>query len=183
MKKKSQAWHLDFIVGASIFTLVAITFFHFMSSQIEDRGSQYENILIDAKSVSSSLLLKGYPDDWDPDTVQRIGLSDGDNRINNIKVFHFYNLTQNDYERAKSLLGTRYEFIIFFLNSSDEIPVIESYLGNVTITGKTGVTPSNVGNEDPANLVKLSRLVIRDKDITDDATETIRLMIYMWNER
>ena len=76
---------MDFAVGLLLFTFTLVVYFSYTNNfQSQDKGS-LDLMLKDAKSISSSLALEGYPDDWSNLTAIRIGIAD-DQKVNATKV-------------------------------------------------------------------------------------------------
>ena len=70
-----------------------------------------DDLVSDAKLVSSLLLLAGFPNEWNSSTVQRIGITNNNQIINLPKLSNLFDVS---YLNAKKLLGTIYDFSIFF---------------------------------------------------------------------
>jgi len=123
---KAQVWFTDFVIGMIIFSLVLISYYTYTTNISKQDSSATDNLISDAKIVSSSLTTKGYPDNWDVNTVTRIGFTDSYNRIDTTKFNEFNKLNYND---TKKLLGTIYDYFLFFVNESDDVQNVEGFCG------------------------------------------------------
>ncbi len=125
-KKKAQMWFTDFVIATFIFSFMLIGYYAY-TTNISNRDSIVLGDLIsDAESMSSSLLLSGFPDDWDTTNVQSIGITNNNQRINRTKFNEFMKI---GYNRSKKLFGTTYDYILYFLNESGDIQNVEGFCG------------------------------------------------------
>jgi len=83
-------------------------------------------VISNSKSVSSSLVSEGYPSDWNNNIVKRIGLTNNDQRIDKRKIIEFMKINYNE---SKKLLGTVYDYVLFFVNESEDVQNIEGFCG------------------------------------------------------
>ncbi len=116
--KKSQVWTIEFIISFLIFTAAVIlsvkSIFNIYTNE------NLRDIQRESEFVSQYLLSDGFPDDWDNNTVIRLGLTT-DKRLNNTKMMNLYNL---EYGYAKEALGIKSSnFFIYFSNSSGIFPM------------------------------------------------------------
>ncbi len=105
-------WFTDFVIAIVIFLLLLISYYTYTTNISRQDSSVRDDLISDARSVSSSLLLAGFPDDWDNNTVEQIGLTDNQ-RLSESKLA---NLKDMPLSNARKLLGTIYDFFIFFEN-------------------------------------------------------------------
>ncbi|MBI2659989.1 hypothetical protein HYX07_02410, partial [Candidatus Woesearchaeota archaeon] len=108
---------MDFAIALLLFTFTLAVYFSYTSNFQKQEKGELEILLKDAKALSSSLALPGYPVNWDNTTVLRIGIAD-DQKINSTKVKQF---KQYDYVRSKVRFATPYDFIVFFVNEKGEV--------------------------------------------------------------
>jgi len=153
--KKGQVWYIDFMVGLLILITAVIIYYQFQGTFTDESESEWQEMIIDAKAITSSLISSGYPSDWTNDTVDLIGLTDGNYRINSTKVMMFQNMS---YKRAKNLLNTRFNFY-FFLESE-----------NGTRFYDTGLNAT-----DSDFLVQTTRFVIYNSSMH-------RMVLHLWME-
>lgn len=153
--KKSQVWYIDFMVGLLILITAIIIYYQFQGNFSDESESEWQEMIIDAKAITSSLISSGYPSDWTNDTVGAIGLTDGNYRINSTKVMMFRNMS---YKRARDLLNTRFNFYFF----------IEE--GGGTRFYDAGLNATN-----HSFLVQTTRFVIYNSSVH-------RMVLYLWME-
>tara|TARA_Y100000310_G_scaffold148787_3_gene148043 strand:- start:12068 stop:13198 length:1131 start_codon:yes stop_codon:yes gene_type:complete len=122
---KAQAWYMDFAIGLLLFSFTLAIYFGYTNNFQKQESGDLDFLLKDAKAISSSLALSGYPNDWDASTVVRIGVSD-DQRLNSTKLKSFKLL---NYSRTKSSLGTTYEYFVHFVNQDEEVLNVDSVCG------------------------------------------------------
>lgn len=151
--KKAQVWYIDFAVGLLIF-MVAITayFSYAYSESVEQRGDMSE-LIIDAKMIATSLISKGYPYAWNSSNVTRIGLTDGNYRIQQGKLDAFNNFS---YKNRSSLLGTTKDYYFYL-----EYP--------------NGTKFNTLGwnGENATQLVQVTRIVIYN-------STPVRMVYHLW---
>ena len=117
MNSKAQAWYMDFAVGLLMFTFTLVVYFSYTNNFQKQGKSDLDLMITDAKAISSSLALSGYPSDWNNTTVIRIGIADEQN-INPAKIKAFRQL---NYTRTKSSFATPYDYVVFFVNDKGEV--------------------------------------------------------------
>src|SRR3989338_5367630 len=83
-------------------------------------------MLKDAKSISSSLVLEGYPGDWSNLTAIRLGIADGQ-KVNATKVKR---LKQLNYATGKKKFATSYDYFVYFVNSNGDVLNINGVCGS-----------------------------------------------------
>ena len=110
INKNAQMWFMDFVIGIIIFSLVLITYYTYTTNISKQDAIVLNDLVSDSKSVSSSLMLAGFPENWDNETVQRIGLTENNQNVNETKLRY---LSDISYKEAKKLLGTVYDFFMF----------------------------------------------------------------------
>ena len=117
MNSKAQAWYMDFSIALLLFIFTLVVYFSYTANfQNQDKGD-LDIMLTDAKAISSSLSLSGYPADWGNTSVVRIGLAD-EQKLNSTKVKSF---KQYDYINSKKKFATQYDYVVFFLNNKGEV--------------------------------------------------------------
>ncbi|MFH1134368.1 MAG: hypothetical protein V1735_07835 [Nanoarchaeota archaeon] len=102
---------MDFIISFFLFSIVAVIFFHFIINKSEESKVVEDELLVEARIISNSFMLQGYPKDWTADTVERIGLTDSMSRFNRTKLLE---LQKVPYTTAKKLLDVKHDFLIYF---------------------------------------------------------------------
>ncbi|MBI2542067.1 hypothetical protein HYV80_05145 [Candidatus Woesearchaeota archaeon] len=122
LSRSAQAWYMDFAIALLLFTFTLVVYYGYTNNfQKQDKGG-LDELITDAKSISSSLALPGYPLNWDNTTVLRIGIAD-DQAINSTKVKKF---KQYGYNASKRRFGTQNDFIVFFIDGNGQVINIKS---------------------------------------------------------
>jgi len=125
-KIKAQIWFTDFVIGTLIFTVTLIVYYSYIANISKQDTLVAEDLIGNAEFVSTSLLLSGFPNDWDNTTVQSIGITNDNQRINKTKILNFEKLP---YNKTKKLLGTIYDYFVFFTNENDTLINVEGICG------------------------------------------------------
>ena len=125
MNSKAQAWYMDFAIALLLFTFTLVVYFSYTTNfQKEEKGG-LDTLIKDAKSISSSLALAGYPIDWKNETAIRIGIAD-EQKLNATKVKEFKII---DYNRSRKLFATSYNYFVFFVNEKGEVLNVNTVCG------------------------------------------------------
>src|SRR3989344_5134525 len=125
MNSKAQAWYMDFAIAMLLFTFTLIVYFGYTNNvQNQDKGD-LDLMIKDAKSISNSLALEGFPKDWDNASVVRIGISD-DQHLNSTKL---KKLKQMNYTSARRKFATIFDFFVYFTNEKNEVLNIKGVCG------------------------------------------------------
>ena len=172
-RRKAQVWYTDFIIGLLIFIIALVIYYSYITNLSLQDKSLVDELFSDAKTISSSLISAGYPESWNGSGVERIGLTNGNQRINNTKLSEFSAIPYKD---SRRLFGTRFDYFMFFENKNDDILMFE---------GKCGIGhPSagideacedvfNLQNISYTKLVKIERFVVYNSNIA-------KMVIYVW---
>lgn len=93
-----------------LFIFILVLLFFFESLLIAPIASDGKLRLLEreATRLSDSILLPGYPENWDEDSVQKVGLTSND-VLNLTKI---NNLSGMSYDVAKFRLGVQFDFFI-----------------------------------------------------------------------
>lgn len=169
---------MDFILAFMIFTM-GISFYLVYSTNISDQESDMiKDLMSDAKLVSSSLVSEGYPIDWNTGNVKRIGLTDDDGRLIPEKIGSFNNLS---YNLSKTLLGTYYDYTVFFEYNNGTIINISNFCAkshpDINISFEEGECNVDIKTADIKHLAKTERFIIYDKE---DYSDIIKMVVYVW---
>ncbi|MBI2650697.1 hypothetical protein HYX04_05310 [Candidatus Woesearchaeota archaeon] len=125
---------MDFAIALLLFTFTLVVYFSYTNNFQKQEKGDLDVMLSDAKAVSSSLALSGYPANWDGTTVIRIGIAD-EQKLNATKVKSFKQL---NYSKTKANFGTFYDYFVFFVNENGEVLNINGVCG----IGYTTINPS-----------------------------------------
>lgn len=168
MNTKSQVWTLDVVIGVTLFLAALVLFYVYtinFSDQAKTTAQELEN---DGKFVSSNLLSEGSPKDWNLTNVKVPGISNN-NRINQTKLDLLYQLNQ-DYNKTKRLLNTRFDFYLFFTQSMKANGTQIDGIGKPSLNRTTILTLEN-----PTNIGKTSRYIIYQNEPTI-------MTLYLWEK-
>lgn len=125
MNSKAQAWYMDFAIALLLFTFTIVVYFSYTSNiKNQDKG-ELDLMTKDAKAISNSLALEGYPDDWDNATVVRIGITD-DQQLNATKLKA---LKRFNYTLSRRKFATSYDYFVYFVNENGEVLNVKSVCG------------------------------------------------------
>ena len=168
--RKSQALILEFAVAVLALSIAIGAYYEYRPTA--DKRLNMLDLNNEAKLISDSLMSAGYPAGWTPDSVSRIGLTDGESKLNMTKVKFLGNMS---YDNTRFLFGTGFDYLVFFeKRNGSAIPI--SGL-NKTEIGKEGHTRTSVpADATIAALVRTERLVIHEGDI-------VRMVLYLWSEK
>ncbi|MBI2656752.1 hypothetical protein HYX03_03365 [Candidatus Woesearchaeota archaeon] len=125
MNSKAQAWFMDFAIALLLFTFTLVIYFSYTTNFQKQEKGELEPIISDAKAISSSLALSGYPANWDNTTVIRIGIAD-EQKVNATKLKSFKQL---DYSATRKKFATVYDYFVFFVNDKGEVLNINGVCG------------------------------------------------------
>lgn len=165
---KAQVFSLDLIIAMLVFGSALLLYYKNITNLSDQDEELLDDILIDVKSISNSLVSQGYPYNWSKDNVVRIGITDN-NRVSEEKLAEFSKIP---YKESKKLLGTIYDYYVFFTDRNNNIMQINSSLEGI---GKPGVNSTNIQTvENPKKLVKVTRLIVKESEIE-------KMVIYLWD--
>lgn len=165
--KKGQAWGIDLIVSVFIF-IGAIVLFYNYSTNLNQNSENIELLLKGGVAATNIILSEGYPTNWNKIDVEKIGILAGSG-INRQKLQLFLELSAENYSRAKNMLGTKYDFYLFF--ETNQTVFVNSTIEGI---GKQGVNSLTIETMESKKLIRISRLVILDK-------KPARMNFYLWS--
>ena len=127
--RKAQVWSLDFIVSIVLFLSVLGPLF-FVWSYVNTQSQQqifFERTETLALSISDVLVRSmGFPEGWNENDVNVIGLASDDNVLNSTKVSYLFSMGNSDYNKTKAILTGGYDF---FLNLTDINGTVHGTIG------------------------------------------------------
>ncbi len=123
---KAQAFYMDFVIAILIFGVILVIYFTYTSNLSNQDEGLLDELIADGKTISSTLLLGGFPSNWTEDSVVRMGLTNNNNIINETLLLEAINVS---YNRSKQLLGTKHDFFVFFEDKDGNIIKIQGYNG------------------------------------------------------
>ncbi len=152
VSKKSQIWYADLLIGIVIFSVALVIYFKTDLNLYQGNGKIYQDLMMEAKIITNSLISPGYPFNWTPGTVTRLGFVDNA-RVNYTKLNYLMGM---NYNHTKSLLRTKYDYYFYF----------EQYGRPALINGSDGYGYPGVNRTNldtllnPKYVLKLTRIVI-----------------------
>ena len=168
---KSQVWFSDLLIAVVIFTAMLIVYLR-VSSNISDRDERlFDELRSDSVFVADSMSGTGYPDGWNPGNVQKIGLTDGNMRLNLTKVAYAASINSSS---LKATMGTRDDFIVFFMNSNDSI----LYLGSC---GFGSLHFENISADECSNVSISSKMLAKSERLVY-SNGLVRMVVYSWKK-
>lgn len=157
INRKSQIWGMDLIIASVIF-LIGIMVFYIFTLNYPHEGINMEALSKSGNTIMDSILSEGYPIGWNPDNVVKIGILSNE-KINETKLENFYNLSNSNYQKTKSLFNAGYNYFFFL---SDKMIINSGQIAGI------GLEPSSY-----ENLIKITRFTIyKDKPVTAN--------LYVW---
>lgn len=140
--------------------LIAITiYYQFVNNLSSDSEDEINEMVLDSKTISNSLISGGYPFDWNTSNVKRIGLTEGNYRVSKEKLDNFANIS---YSTARgTIFDTRFNFY-FQLKDKEG--------GIIPINGGEGV---GIAANNTGRLVQISRVAIYNSSI-------VKMVLYLW---
>ena len=169
---KAQVWGIDIMVGVVIFTAAIIAALLYLAQFYDANSGEFNDLANDANTISSSLLSGGYPDDWNSSDAVMAGLTNDNMRLNETK---WGNFSAMGYSMSKRLLGTRNDYLVFFVD--EENNVID--IGGSSYAGKPSVTRDNFASQDTEGTVQVSRFLLHNA--TDgNSYKMIKMVVYVW---
>lgn len=176
---KSQAWSADLMIAFFIFTIALVVYFTFSTDQTVIKNSGIGLLSSDIKLLSDTLLSEGYPMDWDNNTVTKIGLTDGDSKINKHKLHNFSII---NYNTSKKLLGTTYDYALYFQNTSNANISIHGFCGKgkygFQATKQGEICKINYSGIDYEDLIKIDRILVYHNN---SESRIVKMVLYLWN--
>jgi hypothetical protein len=176
MSTKAQVWIMEFALALFLF-IFGIAIFYTIYPQLTNNNEDLLNeIYLDAKTISESLITIGYPINWNETNVKQIGLLNEQKHISNEKVINFNELVKNNYNNARLIFGIRSDFLIIFLNQKNQIINISS----ISKIGKENIEITNypqlINNSDNKlkNIAKIERIIFYEDEL-------IKIIVLTWN--
>ncbi|MFH0874537.1 MAG: hypothetical protein V1859_01260 [archaeon] len=176
-QKKSQAWYMDFILGFTIFVLFTFITIHYLTDEYILPREESDSVLAATRHISDSLVSSGSPDNWTSDNVVRIGLTNGNHVINETKLESFLNLTTENYISTRAMLGTRFDYLVFFKDKFNNTLNLTG-LGSLYY-GKPGLSEESVLLLNPDTLYSIERNLVLKKGENNTA-QIIIMHVYVW---
>lgn len=175
---KGQVWFSDFTLGVLIFGFALAFYFVYSNDLSQDSVFQFENLISDMEHISTSLVSEGYPLSWTNNTVERIGITDNDQRIN---VNKLHNFSKIPYNESKKILGTIYEYFVFFKNMSGGVVNMGGLCGvgspYVNTSIKDNQCSINISRVEADHMTKIERYLLFPHN---NKSEIVSMGVYLW---
>src|SRR3989344_4032154 len=156
--KIGQAWYLDFLAAFLIFVFTLVIFFTQTSNLQDKEEGTLTKTVSDAQSISSQLMLSGYPTDWTNTTAIRIGIVDN-SMLNTTKLNIFHSI---NYTASRIKFGTTNDYFVFFTDSNNSVMNINGTCG----TGKPSAIKDPIdGKCAPINITSKTELAKNERYI------------------
>ena len=114
---KAQVWYVDFFFAIILFLISIVFLNNYLSNTDFVQDDTLEDLMLDAKSISSFLMSEGYPRNWTNHTVETIGVLKN-NKIDFDKTNTFFAM---DYSEARTLFNTKYDFLFYIEDDNNTI--------------------------------------------------------------
>ena len=147
------------MVSVMIFVIVIIIYFQYINNLETQEQHTLNELTIDSNYIANSLVSEGYPKDWNTTSVERIGLTDNNHRINSTKLESFITM---DYNTTRRMFGTNHHYYMYFEDT------------NNTVIPVNGTSVIGYYSNDSSYLIKRTRLVILDSEI-------VRMEVNAWH--
>lgn len=102
---------MDFMIALLIFVIVIFIYYDFTFNLDEGEEDIIDDFILEGKLISSALVGSGYPNDWNKSNVEIIGLTNGNQRLDENKIQMFSNMS---YVEMKQIFRTTQEFYVYF---------------------------------------------------------------------
>jgi hypothetical protein len=166
MHNKSQIWSIDLIAAITVFTIAVIFYLIFVNNIYDYSQPNMDDLYNEALIASDTLVSSGHTD-FNSSTSREISITNGKHRINITQLNNMSNMT---YSSLKLHLKTKYDYLIFFENSSKDA----TNLTKKRFIGKSGVNSTNIEEiESPKNIISTRRFLIHDSKI-------VTMVMYLW---
>jgi hypothetical protein len=170
---RGQAIYMDFMIGIVFLMLVVALYFKYLPRATAREAKILQEMEMDARSIASSLMNSGLPSDWNSSTVQRIGIVEGDSRLNATKLQRLAGLPYSD---SKALLGSSRDFYVYFQKGQIVLNV-----SGVCGFGSPLIAPAPAGENcslpvraaQTTDVLKVERILIADNALA-------RMVVLVW---
>ncbi len=169
----------DVLMSAVFLVVLFILYVQFTSNLTTENKAIMESLIFDAETLTETLLSSGHPPGWDEASVQQLGLTDGNHRLNITKLGYVANLS---YYGRKFYLGTVYDYYIVLQHKDGTLLNITNLTGKANNglsaeggMGKPDATLESIPTiENPEHMVRSERYLIYN-------SSTIKLITYLWS--
>lgn len=137
MKTKGKKGQFILFTTLFLFFLFFATvtfFFEYILVDTNISGEEYKLLQQETTRVADALLLPGYPQGWNNENVQRIGLTN-QGYLNKTKLGALKEMNEERYEDTKTLLGVQNNYLIILKESNNIIEVIGLFESEEQLVG------------------------------------------------
>ncbi len=124
--KKAQVWTTDFSLSLLVFVIAIVLFGRAITNLSSSTGENIDDLVSEGRLVTDSLTSEGYPSNWTVANVKRVGLMGQGKLLENDKLQNMLNMT---YQDAREILGTKYDYFLFFIDEKGELVNVSENLG------------------------------------------------------
>jgi len=173
--KNAQAYMMDFVLAITIFVFCLLIYYKTAPNIQINAIDSYEDAYLDIKTLASAIISDGSPNDWTDANVVRIGIMNA-NVVSEEKVWKFRNMSVDNYQGTKGLLGIRSDYVIYFMDKNSKYLNINGsgLIGHSSVAKVAGLDITNVSDIDAENRVKIERILFYNES-------PIKMVIYTWN--
>ena len=164
VRKKAQAWYLDYVLGLIIFGMGIFVFFQYMPNFDHP---DIANTMLDADIISDTLISEGIPKNWTPSSFIQLGITT-DFTLDEKKLEQLDSMAYDD---VLASLPVGSDFYFEFVDKKIELSTY-----NFTSYGKPGANSTNIRDLfEPEQMVTLQRMIAYGGEI-------IKMNLYVWSE-
>ena len=176
IKAKGQVFYTDFTVATLIIVTAILIYYGYVGNSSLESGSSLNEMIADVNTISSSLVTSGSPENWTASNVQRIGITNGAQRILDDRVEEFQDV---DYNNSREHFSTRFDYAVFFESRNGTVMPFD---GECAI-GHPGIVVDFNGSCIKPDLSIFSpKKTVRDTRMLVHNSEIVRMNIYLWSK-
>ncbi len=176
INRKGQVMIFIGLVAVFVFLLAFTLFFDYLLLSPGVSGEEYRFIQQENSRLADALLLPGYPESWNKESVMRIGLAEN-NFLNETKAGYFQELTENDegYETGRSLLGLFYDYLVIIEDAEGN--TIHSIGNYERIPNTNGfITEEDLKSTNPSAIAIQERTILRETN----GVSNVKIKVYTY---
>jgi hypothetical protein len=164
--KKSQFWYYDLVLGITIFSLVIVMASMFLKDTTLMEQKESESYIRNTQRLSDVLFSEGIPSNWTADDVFMPGIMT-DGRLDIIKAGILSNISKEDYERSKMMLGVDRNYHVSFAE-------LDGSAINISDIGGPGNNLTDV----EGNFITVNRYVVLEEQ---GYSKVIQMEVQTWD--
>ena len=174
--KKGQFWYADFVIGILVIAFITVLFAKSVVD-VPERGSKLNLLSQDATTIGNLLMSPGIDSKKWVNGDGKIGIVEN-GKVNHVLLDDFTKLVetggekQEGYQKARQLLGTSYDFSVYF-QKKDGIILNNKAYGGIDDIGQL----QDLAAE---NIVRLNRVAYFD-GTGDNIGEIYTMVLVVWD--